>query len=169
MFMSTDLYLKRITQALEKVVAPEIESDRVRGQVFAVINLIEQLAEKIEYKPALIQQEIEMGSETFRRVVQAVEKGVGDVPKDLQAFLQELERPDPGQGLGFRDRVEEMLCQAIDFFYAHRGRLEPAAALEVDGLIRGYITKITTRDLGLLKPPNIEKISRSKRPPKNSR
>ena len=167
MFMSTDLYLKRITQALDKVVAPEIESDRVRGQVFAVINLIEQLAEKIEYKPALIQQEIEMGSETFRRVVQAVEKGVGDVPKDLQAFLQELDRS--GQGLGFRDRVEEMLCQAIDFFYAHRGRLEPAAALEVDGLIRGYITKITTRDLGLLKPPNIEKISRSKRPPKNSR
>jgi len=167
MFMSTDLYLKRITQALDKVVAPEIESDRVRGQVFAVINLIEQLAEKIEYKPALIQQEIEMGSETFRRVVQAVEKGVGDVPKDLQAFLQELDRS--GQGLGFRDRVEEMLCQAIDFFYAHRGRLEPAAALEVDGLIRGYITKITTRDLGLLKPPNIEKTSRSKRPPKNSR
>jgi len=166
MFMTTDLYLKRITQALEKVVAPEIESDHVRGQVYAVVNLIEQLAEKIEYKPDLIAQEIQMGCETIRQAVATVGKAAGETPAELQAFLQELDRSGPGQGLGFRNRVEEMLCQAIDFFYAQRGRMEPAAAAEVDGRIRDHITKLTTRDLGLMKPPNIEKISRSKRPAK---
>lgn len=163
MFISTELYFSRLIHTLEHVIAPEIESDRVRGQVFAVIDLIQQLADRIEYKHELVMQDIEMGSDMIRRIVRAVEEAEGDAPEELRAFLKKLDEGSAGSGLVLRQKVEEMLCLAIDFFHDDRSRMEPAAAGEVDSQIRDYIWKITGRDLGLMKPPLLDQISRPKK------
>lgn len=162
MFMSTDVYLTRIMHTLEQVVVPEVESDYARGQVYAVIDLLNQLTGKIEYKSDLISQEIEMGSKMLATVIREMET-VAPAPDDLKKFLDELGSDKTKMDLGLRNRLDEMQCLAIDFFNANRAKLEPEAALEVDGMIRDHITRITTRDLGMMKPPRIDKISRSKR------
>jgi hypothetical protein len=159
MFMSTDVYLKRIFHTLEHVIAPEVESDYARGQVFAVISLLEQLAQKIEYRQDLIAQEIKMGSRILKSITSALDQAGAEVPEEFGSFLNE---PDSGRviSLAVRNKLEEMLCLAIDLLHDNKGRIEQEQAMELDNQIRDYITKITTRDLGLMKPPAIEKMSR---------
>jgi hypothetical protein len=42
--------VERINRALENVVAPEVKSTIVRGQLFAVVELLNQLPGRFEYK-----------------------------------------------------------------------------------------------------------------------
>jgi hypothetical protein len=162
MFMTVDLYLKRIYHTLEHVIAPEVDDDFARGQVFAVINLLEQLGQKVEYKQDLIAQEIEQGSKILSIMVAAVQDAGADIPEKITSFMKELESGSPA-GLSKRNRLEEMLCLAIDLLHENKGLLEPERYAEVDRQVRDYITKLTTRDLGLMKPPAVDKISRPKK------
>jgi len=162
MFMSAETYLSRITQTLEHVIAPEIESDYARGQVFAVINLIDQLARRIEYKSELISREIEAGFRTVSSIVRALEPRT-DIPEDLASFAGG--EPPSGKDIAARDAVDEMLCRAIELYFACKDNIEGEASKEVDEVIRAHITGLATRDLGLLKPPDFSKISRSSKKP----
>ncbi|HUT56091.1 MAG TPA: hypothetical protein VM658_22055 [bacterium] len=160
--MSTDAYLRRLMQTLEKVVAPEIESDQVRGQLYAVVDLINQLSAKIEYKPGIIGQDIKDGREIMKTLLSAMESAGIETPAELSAFFSELESAAPALPLKFK--TEEMVCATLDHFHARKDKLGQAGAAALDKKIREYLLKITTRDLGLMKPPMLEKISRSKRP-----
>jgi hypothetical protein len=159
MFMTVEAYLKRLTSALENAIAPEIESDRTRGQVFAIIGLLDQLATRIEYKPGLLAEEIDAGEKLAREVAAAA----GGPSAALAALLREAETQGPGRDLPALARVDEMLSLAIEEFFAAGDRMSVADRARTDQLIRDHLTRIATRDLGLTKPPNFEKISRSKR------
>lgn len=162
MFISTEEYLHRITHALEHVIAPLIESDYGRGQLLAAVFLLDQLTDRIEYKAELIQQEIETGCETIRKIVDAIEERGGEAPGDLKAFLGEIDRESCAQDLAFRSRCDEMLCSAIDSFYANRKKFDPASAHAVEGLILGHLTQIASRDLGMFKPSTSQKLLQSR-------
>ena len=99
MFVNTNVYFGRITDALEKVVAPEIESDEVRGQVFAVISLIQQVSGMIEYKHDLIEQEIKEGSDIVKNILRAVEGAGIEAPEEIGEFLEKLDEGKAGGGL----------------------------------------------------------------------
>ena len=162
MFLSTTDYLHRITHALEHVVAPLIESDYGRGQLLAAVFLLDQLTDRIEYKAELIEQEIEESCETIRKIVDALEERAGELPKGLKAFLGESGGEGLARDLTFRRRCEEMLCAAIDSFYANRKRFDPDSAHAVEGLILGYLTRIASRDLGMFKPSTSQKLLQSR-------
>jgi len=159
MFMTVEAYLKRLTSTLENAIAPELESDRTRGQVFAVIGLLDQLATRIEYKPGLLAEEIDSGVALAREVAAAI----GGGSEALMALLREVETQGPGRDLPALARVDEMLSLAIEEFFAAGDGMSVADRARTDQLIRDHLTRIATRDLGLTKPPNFEKISRSKR------
>jgi hypothetical protein len=162
MFISTEEYLYRITHALEHVIAPLIESDFARGQLLAAVFLLDQLTDRIDYKQELIQQEIETACETIRKIVDAIEERGGEPPDDLKAFLGEVEGEAPPRDLAFRSRCDEMLCSAIDSFYANRKKFDPASAHAMEGLILGHLTQIASRDLGMFKPSTSEKLLQSR-------
>ena len=159
MFMTVEAYLKRLTAALENTIAPEIESDRTRGQVFAVINLLDQLAARIEYKPGLLAEEIDDGAALAREVAAAA----GGPSPALAAFFREAETQGAGRDLSALARADEMLSLAIEEFFAAGDRLNGADRAATDQRIRDHLARFATRDLGLTKPPNFEKVSRSKR------
>ena len=159
MFMTFDLYLKRIINALENVVAPEIESDHIRGQLFAASNLIFQLTGLAEFKSDLVKSENKQGWETLAKVTPLLE-AAGPVPAEVKTYLQDGVAAERAAST---DQVDEMLCRVIESFFAQRSKLPADRAREIDSLLRGHLTKMATRDLGLIKPPNIEQISRSKR------
>ncbi len=162
MFLSTEEYLHRITHALEHVVAPLIESDYARGQLLAAVFLLDQLTDRIEYKADRVEQEIEATCDTIRKIVDALKERAGEVPGDLRAFVEEAGREGAARDLTFRGRCEEMLCSAIDSFYANRKRFDPDSAHDLEGLILGHLTRIASWDLGMFKPSTSQKLLQSK-------
>lgn len=165
MFMSTDAYLKRIMLALDRGIAPKIESDALRGQVYAVVDLLNQLTGRIEYKRELLDQEIRTGAEILEKILTGLESEGISAPDDLAAFVKELGENSAGSGPGLGREVEERICRAIDVFHAQKDKMSAEQKIALDQAIRDYILKAATRDLGLTKPPNIDKISRSKYQP----
>jgi hypothetical protein len=158
MFTSTQEYLQKITHTLEHVIAPQIESDYLRGQLLAAVFLLDQLTDRVDYRADLLAQEIEGSCETILRIVEALDEGGGEVPGDLRAFVSEIDQGDRGGDLAFRSRCDQMLCSAIDSLFANRDKLDPASAHAVDGLILGHLTQIAGRDLGMYKPSTSEKL-----------
>lgn len=163
MFIPMEGYLERIAYALEHVIAPQIESDFARGQLLAAVFLLDQLTDRVDYKAGLVRQEIEWSVETLRKMLEALEEKRAEMPADLKAFHEELNRQGCGQDLAFRNRCDEMLCSAIDVYYAHLDRFEPASAQEMEERILGHLSQIAFRDLGMLKASTSEKLLRVSR------
>jgi hypothetical protein len=159
MYVSTDVYIKRINHTLEKVVAPEVESDHARGQVFAVINLLEQLASMIEYKRELFAQELMMGKQALDEIAGALSGAGVELPEDIQSFIAEFDSKADAD-LAACGRMDKMISAGIELLRERKDKMDGENADRVDKKVRGYITKLATRDLGLLKPPAIDKISR---------
>jgi hypothetical protein len=158
MFTSTQEYLQRITHSLEHVIAPQIESDYLRGQLLAAVFLLDQLTDRVDYRVDLLTQEVEGSCEMIRRIVEALDERGGEVPGDLRAFASEIDQGNRGTDLAFRRRCDETLCSAIDAFFASRDKFDPASARTVDGLVLGHLAQIAARDLGMYKPSTSEKL-----------
>jgi len=163
MFVSTDVYLKRLTNTLEKLIAPEIEDDFARGQVFAVIDLINQLSGRIEYKRDMIEQDITGGVGMIKKILEAVKNGGGGEDTGLEEFVRSVESGEQAVGLPLRAATEEKVCEAIAYLHENKAKMDPAGYAAIDQELRDFITKTTIRDLGMSRPPLIEKISRSQR------
>ena len=163
MYATVESYLKRITTVLDQTIAPAIESDQARGQVYAVINLLEQLATRVEIKQELIDKEIEMGVKVLMETAKALQQAGVEIEGDRDGFLAELESKGPGKDLAYCARLDETISAMIDLFFDRRAKLKTEDAAAIDQTIRDYLTKLATRDIGLTKPPNFDKISRSKR------
>jgi hypothetical protein len=169
MWMKPEAYLKRLQNALEQVVAPEIEDDAVRGQLYAVVDLLNQLGNKIEYRRDLIAVEVKAGAAMLKRLLSAMEgAGVGSPPEGAE-LCQALEAGAREVDLKLQREVEEALCRGIDHFYAQKHRMGQELAASLDRELREYMLKTATREMGLVKPPQLERISRSKRPERKSK
>lgn len=155
-------YIKRISYALEHAVAPEIESDYIRGQLLAAVFLIDQLTDRIDYKPALIKQDIDSSAETIKTIVNSCGQKAGEVPEEISAFLEELDKDDYEINLKFRERCEGILSLAIEYFFNSKDKLEPAEADDLNGAIIKKLMKTATRDIGMLKPSTSNKLIQRK-------
>ena len=162
MFISPQDYLKRITYALEHVVAPQIDSDQARGQLLAAVFLLDQFSDRIEYKHALIMQEIESDCETIRKIIGACKGKSSEVPQDIAAFMEKLEKGGHEADINFRNQCDKMLSLAIEYFWACCDKLDAEQVREVKGLIIKQIMKIGGRNLGLFKPSTSGKLIQTK-------
>jgi len=160
MFITTRDYLKRITNSLELVVAPEIESDFIRGQVLAAVFLLDQLAEKVDYKPGLIDQEIAMDRETLAKIAEAFNAVGVEAPDEAKAILDES-AAEPT--LNLRNQCDQALSIAIENFFQNRAQLSPEDALELDGHIVAHFKKISLRNLGMFRPSTSGKLIQKKK------
>jgi hypothetical protein len=165
MFISAQEYLQRVSHALEHVVAPEIESEYVRGQVLAAVFLIDQLMDRIDYKPELIRQEIQSSCKTAQRVLSVLmERGVNP-PNEVKEFLTEVERGSYELTVECRNRCADSLSVAIDLFHAHRNRLESAVDYEMEEVLLGHLSTVASRDMGLFKFSTSMKLLQKKGQP----
>jgi hypothetical protein len=160
MFMPTTNYLKRITLALEHEAAPRIEDDFARGQVLAAVFLLDNLADRIDYKPDVIEKEVEKCCDTIKAIVEAV--GDENLPDEIKEFMAELEGDELVKNLAFRNKCDHVLSLAIDLYFKHRDKLDPEADLELDEKIVKYITDINLRDLGMFKISCSSKLIQAK-------
>lgn len=162
MFAPIETYLERVFATLENVVAPEIQSDYARVQLFAAISLLQSLGKKVEYRQELIDERIKLYSEVVSRVFAAVEKSGGEPSAELRDFVREFQARGPGSGVGYLEKLEEKFSRTIDFFFANRKRLEPEEAETLDGEIRDALNRVCTGDLNFVATDNIDKAKKSK-------
>ncbi|RJP16111.1 MAG: hypothetical protein C4520_19035 [Candidatus Abyssobacteria bacterium SURF_5] len=158
-----EIYVNRINDILEHVIAPEIESDYIRGQVFAVIELLSQLQGRIEHRHDFIVQDIESGRETIRMLISALSTAGVPVPADICGAAQPLNFLEM-TGLQLRDereRIERTLSKALDIVHERRSEISDPEAIERAALEQ--IQQGIFRDLMLFRPQRFERISRSKR------
>ena len=83
--------VERINQTLENVIAPEIESTIVRGQLFAVVELLNQLQGKYEYRHDLMVQDIQVGRQMLATLIEAFEKAGVETPQAISTATQEID------------------------------------------------------------------------------
>ncbi len=162
MFAPIETYLERIFATLENVVAPEVESDYARVQLFAAIGLLQSLGKKIEYRQELIDERIRLYSEVVSRVFAAVEKIGGEPSGELRDFVREFQTRSPGGGVAYLEQLEEKFSRTIDFFYANRKKLNQEEAEKLDREIRDVLTRVCLGDLSFLASDNIDKARKSK-------
>ncbi len=162
MYYPIDIYFRRLMDSLEKVIAPRIEDEFTLGQVYAVIEMLEQIKGKVEYKRDLIREDVERGEEIMEKISQALSGAGAAVPPEIEEVEKEIREKGALPDLALRKKVEQAACKAIDAAHSAREDLGPEASAGLDSEIRRYLVKVSTRDLGLMKPPRLAKISRPK-------
>lgn len=150
----------RINHTLEHVVMPEISSAFIRGQVYSAMDLLNQLEPRIEYRRDLLTQEITEGTALLTALRAALTQAGVDIPG---AVADAVCPPDLGALTSARlhkerDTIDAAVSAALDLVHAHRAEIPEIAAIERDALTR--IQKLIARNMGLVRPLRLEKISR---------
>jgi hypothetical protein len=151
--------VERINHTLENVVAPEVRSPIVRGQLFAVVELLNQLAGRFEYRHDFLAQDIHRCKEILANLINALAAAGLAVPEDMSGSARPVDLSGmSGERLREeRDRIEEAVSSALDLVNAHReaiGNAEKVQKAVLDRLQEGIL-----RDLGLFRRQRFDKIS----------
>jgi hypothetical protein len=161
MFVPIDDYLSRICNTLENVIAPDVESDFARGQVFATIALLSALGKKIEYKRELILGEINAGTDIISATIKVLKESGIEAPAEAISFMDEFRRNGPVVDTKYIDRVNGTFRAVLDCWYANRGRIKKEVLARIDKQIRDYVHDISLRDVGFMPDTTLDKILKS--------
>jgi hypothetical protein len=151
--------VERINHTLENVVAPEIESPIVRGQLFAAAELLNQLQGRFEVRHDFLVQDIQAGKRMLATINAALRDAGVEEPAEI--LMAEAEVPLLGvSGDRLREektRVESAVSTALDLLDTHREAVTDAEKVE-----RAVLEQIGVgilRDLGLFRRQRFDKIS----------
>lgn len=151
--------VERINQTLENVIAPEIESTIVRGQLFAVVELLNQLQGKYEYRHDLMVQDIQVGRQMLATLIEAFRKAGVETPEAISSAAREvaLLGMSGDQLREVRSGVEEAVSAALDLLDANRPGIEKAE--QVEKAVLGQLGQNILRDMMLFRRQRFDKIS----------
>jgi hypothetical protein len=138
-------------QTLREEVLPEVGSRAVRGRVWAVLDVRNNLRDRIEEKRAPAEAEAQSAEEALLRLAAALRQG-GD-PEAAAKLQHALSAAPAGQPLERAAALRELLAGAI------AGRAEGLAEAEREAL-RAHLAPQALRDLALLKPSLLAEISK---------
>lgn len=161
MFVPIDDYFNRIYYTLENVIAPDLESDFARGQVYAIIVLLGSLCKKIEYKHELILEEINTGTDIIAAIIKVLKDAGIETPGEVLSFMKEFEKIGPCADITYMNKVNDNFRCAMDCFYENRKMIEPDTLTGIDKQIRSYIHDISLRDVGFMVATSFDKIMKS--------
>jgi hypothetical protein len=138
-------------QTLRDEVLPEVASRAVRGRVWAVLDVLHNLRDRIEEKAAPAAAEIASAQETLGRLAQA-RRAAGD--GDGAAAIERALGQAPAEpAIARAAALRAVLADAIG------ARPQPPSPAEEEAL-RAHLAPQALRDLALLKPPLLAEISK---------
>ena len=100
----------RLNHTLENVIAPEIDSPIVRGQLFAVVEILNQIQGRFDYRHDFMIQDIQVGGQMLATVIEALNKAGVAVPEAISGAAEEV----------------DLLTMSAEQLRASRGRVEEA-------------------------------------------
>ncbi len=148
-----------LNHTLENVIAPEIESTIVRGQLFAVVEILNQLQARFDYRHDLMVQDIQVGRQMLATLIEALEKAGIEMSEEVSTAV---EGPDllgaSGEQLREeRSRVEAAVSAALDLLDAHRSDIPEAE--KVEKTVLGQLGQNILRDMMLFRRQRFDRIS----------
>ncbi|MEW6441129.1 MAG: hypothetical protein AB1640_09380 [bacterium] len=155
-------FVERISHTLENVVAPELSSPMVRGQLFAAVELLNQLPGRFEYRHDFLVQDIGAGRQMLATLTEAL-RGAGlEMPEEISAAAAAA-APDLTGASGEqlwegRTRLEAAVSAALDLLNAHRAEIADAAA-GAERAVLALLQQGALRDLMLFRRQRFDKIS----------
>jgi len=151
--------VERINQTLENVIAPEIESTIVRGQLFAVVELLNQLQGKYEYRHDLMVQDIRVYRQMLATLMDAFEKYGVETPEAISSATREVDLfgMSGDQLREVRSGVEAAVSDALDLLDTNRSRIDQAE--QIEKAVLGQLGQNILRDMMLFRRQRFDKIS----------
>ena len=148
-----------LNHTLENVIAPEIESTIVRGQLFAVVEILNQIQGRFEYRHDLMVQDIQVGKQMLATLIEAFEKAGVETPEAISTATQEIDLLGmSGDHLReVRRRVEAAVSAALDLLDANRSGISEAEGVEK--AVLGQLGQNILRDMMLFRRQRFDKIS----------
>lgn len=140
-------------RTLRSEILPALDSPRARGQLHCVLDLLNNLRDRVAYKPALFEEEA--GSAT--EALEAVRARLDDLGRAEEAAeLAALVATAPSAPIQQRaEALRSAVTQAIDLV----ARFIPTDASARVALHRHLLDQ-TIRDVMLLKTPPLDEISK---------
>ncbi len=148
-----------LNHTLENVIAPEIESTIVRGQLFAVVEFLNQIQGRFDYRHDLMVQEIQVGKQMLATLIEAFEEAGDETPGEISTATEEVDLLGmSGEQLReARNRVEAAVSAALDLLDAHRSGI--AQAQKVEKTVLGQLGQNILRNMMLFRRQRFDKIS----------
>jgi hypothetical protein len=165
MLLSIEDQFSGIQQTLEEVVVPCISSPYVRGQVFAVMEILNQMQNWVEYRSDLLEDEISRTREVISPIAEALKTQGLEVREAAGDFFREKENLEvafPKNGkelLELRNRTNRLLELSQQLFHDIREVIPPEERAKIEKLLGTHIGYISKRNLKLLRPTLLKKIS----------
>jgi hypothetical protein len=138
-------------QTLREEVLPEVASRAVRGRVWAVLDVLNNLRDRIEEKRAPAETEAQSAEEALLRLAAVLREGAS--PEVAAHLERALAAAPAGAPAARAAALRELLAGAIA---AREGGLSEA---EREAL-RAHLAAQALRDLALLKPSLLAEISK---------
>ncbi len=153
-----ETYVTRINYTLENVIVPQIQSDFIRSQVFAVMELLHQLTSRLEYRHELLLEDIERLRGIIQTVIKTFSKHKIHIPEDILSETDIQAHEIYGKPLmAIHDRLEVAVGNAINLFYKNRDQIKNPREIEHHILVQ--ISSGITRDVTLFKPEMMHELS----------
>ena len=165
MLLSIENQFSGIQQTLEEVVVPHISSPYVRGQVIAVMEILNQMQNWVEYRSDLLEDEISRARVVISSIAEVLKTLGPEVREATGDFFREkesLEAVVPKNGkelLELRNRTNRLLELSQRLFHKIREVIPPEEKTRIENLLSAYLGYINKRNLKLLRPTLLKKIS----------
>jgi hypothetical protein len=153
MRISVDLLLEGVARTLLEQVLPQLASRPARGQLFAAIDVLRNLARRVEPAQAPLAEEARSAEGALRGAADALRTNSAAA---LAARIEERIAAWPASVPARVVAARETLSQAFEWLDE-----APAAAAAVAApLLGGHLAAQALRALALLQPSMLEEISR---------
>ena len=151
--------VERLNHTLENVIAPEIESPIVRGQLFAVVEILNQIQGRFDYRHDFMIQDIQVGRQMLATLIEALDKAGVELSEAISNAAEEVDllAMSAEQLRASRGRVEEAVSAALDVLDPHRSVIPRAE--QVERAVLGQLGQNILRDMMLYRPQRFDKIS----------
>ena len=165
MLLSIENQFAGIQQTLEEVVVPHISSPYVRGQVFAVMEILNQMQNWVEYRSDLLEDEISRARGVISPIAEALKILGPEIRNATVDYFREkdsLEAVVPKNGkelLELKNRTNGLLELSQQLFHKIREVIPPEEKAKIETLLGAHLGYINKRNLKLLRPTLLKKIS----------
>jgi hypothetical protein len=151
-----ELLIDGCVRTLQEKVLPGVTSRFARGQLYAVLDVLQNLRDRVEEKSALQTAEADSAAGALARAAGALRGGNADAVALADELAARAAAVPAGPPEARRDALNAALVLALERLASVGGPAAEAA----HGAIGGHLAAQVIREVSTLKPSMFEEISR---------
>lgn len=155
--ISVEMMVPRIIRTLEEDIIPNLTDPFLRGEAFAILGMLSNLAARIEERCDVIEPENQGIRAILRKILE--EAGHASMDEGLRRTLEEALAVEGRLGEA-NIRLKEALVQVIRAL--PRWGLAPEKEAALTAMIHQHLRNQLNRDLALRQPTRIGRISKGR-------